>query len=155
MNIETLENDLRKEDIYTESEIMQILSFMFALSEHLPPTIEKPRNYFNKFLVSKASHLLDKLSEGKFEYRGVFENCCETVLNFLIPKFANKEINWKEFMKLAKERIEKEICGIKKKITDIANAALEKALLSVNNLDISVKEKLIKSFNAELKIASR
>jgi hypothetical protein len=155
MNIETLENDLRKEDIYSESEIMQILSFMFALSEHMPPTIEKPRNYFNKFLVFKASHLLDKISDGKFEYRGVFENCCEAALNSLMPKFANKEINLNEFMKLAKERIEKEICGTKKKITDVANTALEKVLLSMNNLDKSVKKELIKSFNAELRIASQ
>lgn len=152
MNIENLENELRKENIYSENEIMQILAFMFTLSEHLPSSIKEQRGYFNKFLIFKASHFLKKISEGKIEYVGVFEESCNLVLESLIPQFVDKKIDWNEFMELAKEKIIKEVSGIKVKILDVSKEAL-KETLALLNLDTGKKADLLEIFDQKIKFA--
>lgn len=148
MNLETLEDDLRS-DQFSEKEIAQILAFIFALNSVLPPKLDYTRNYFIKFISSKASSFLEKIFPEPLDHKGTYEAMVDNISKDVLNKFASKELNREQALAHALESIKKEVGGIRNKIINIGTTTLNMVLINLK-IEQTLADEISKQFKSQI-----
>lgn len=148
MNLKTLEDHLRS-DQFSEKEIVQILAFVFALNDVLPPKLDYTRNYFIKFISSKASSFLEKISPEPLDHKDIYEAMVGNISKDVLDKFASKELSREQALEYSLESIKKEVGGIRNKIIKIGATALNMVLINLK-IEQTLSDEISKQFKSQI-----
>ena len=150
MNIDNLEMELRNENCFSEDDIRQILSLLFAINANfrIPITTKMP-SYYPPYLVWVAKEIYKKFSIGKIVSMQMFEANINIILKIILPKDPDEKIYKDTFLERVKEEMIKILYQAQQNIVDISTKALEATFTKISFRNCKIDE-LMGIFNQEV-----